>query len=229
MQSLMSTEIKKPTEKRAESVKIETRFYDELFMRLQDKNSEEFKDPEAVESLFENIIDQITESREELIKCLNSFHIDYFIYRANIEMFLKLFKLMVVDNDKLEDNIGDRRISRSYEACLTCMGEKFIKAKATEEQVATAKECIKALGNHLVKNFDSILDTENGIFTLRAFLRIIGDTDPLEPIPNQQNRNKKKQMAKTRIQHSRDPSETPSRRMEDEKVPQEVLPQSAGL
>ncbi len=43
----MTSEIKNPTEKRSES-KIETRFYDELFKRLQDKNSEEFNDPEAV-------------------------------------------------------------------------------------------------------------------------------------------------------------------------------------
>ncbi len=47
----MSSEVKKPTEKRGES-KIETRFYDELFKRLQDKNSEEFKDPEAVGKRF---------------------------------------------------------------------------------------------------------------------------------------------------------------------------------
>ena len=111
-------------------------------------------------------------------------------------MFLKFFKLLIVSNEKLEDHISDRRISRSYEACLTCMGEKFIKSKATEEQVATAKECLKTLGNFLVKNFESILDTENGIFTLRCFLRIIGVADPLEPVPNQQNRNKKNKWQK---------------------------------
>ncbi len=77
MNSLLDTEIPKP-EKKSDS-KIETRFYDELFKRLQDKDSEEFRDPEAVETLYENIIDQITESQEELVKCLNSFHMDYFI------------------------------------------------------------------------------------------------------------------------------------------------------
>ncbi len=39
--------IDKKAEKKSES-KIETRFYDELFKRLQDGESDEFSDPESV-------------------------------------------------------------------------------------------------------------------------------------------------------------------------------------
>ncbi len=39
----------KKAEKKEE--KVETKFYDELFKRLADENSEEFKDPEAVGQL----------------------------------------------------------------------------------------------------------------------------------------------------------------------------------
>lgn len=195
MQSLMSTDLKKP-EKKKES-KIETRFYDDLFLRLQDKNSEEFKDPEAVENLYNNIIDQISEDTSELVKCLNSFHIDYFIYRSNTENFLKIFKLLVIDNEKLEEYISDRRISRAYEACLTFIGEKFSKSTVTDDQIDLAKQCLKSLGNFLVENFESILDTENGIFTLRCFFRILGKKDCLEPAPNQNNKNKKNKWQRT--------------------------------
>ena len=117
--------------------------------------------------MYNNIIEEITESQVELVKCLNSFHMDFFIYNSDLESFLKIFKLLTINNENLEEHISDRRISRAYEACLTCIGEKFIKNTATEDQVACAKECLKALGNFLAKNFDSILDTENGIFRLR--------------------------------------------------------------
>ena len=59
----MSEFFKKPV-KKAES-KVETRFYDELFKRLQDGESDEFKDPESVgnsEFFFLNSL---------FIKCLN--------------------------------------------------------------------------------------------------------------------------------------------------------------
>ena len=147
--------------------------------------------------MYNNIIDQITEDKAELVKCLNSFHMDYFIYKSNTDSFLKIFKLLVVDNEKLEEYIGDRRISRAYEACLTFIGEKFSKSTVTEEQADLAKVCLKALGNFLVKNFESILETENGIFTLRCFLRILGSKDCLEPVPNQNNKNKKNNRQRT--------------------------------
>jgi len=44
----MASHMKK-AEKKEE--KVETKFYDELFKRLADENSEEFKDPEAVGQL----------------------------------------------------------------------------------------------------------------------------------------------------------------------------------
>jgi len=191
----MDNDIPKP-EKKADS-KIETRFYDELFKRLQDKDCEEFKDPEAVETLYENIIDQITESPEELVKCLNSFHMDFFIYKSNIDHFLKIFKLLIVDNEKLEEYICDRRISRAYEACLTCLADKFLSKKPSEDQLESVKTCLKSLGNYLVKNFESIIDTEDGIFTLRCFLRVIGGKDLLESVPNQNNKNKKNKWKRT--------------------------------
>ncbi len=150
------------------------------------------------ETLYDNIIDQISESPVELSKCLNSFHIDYFIHRASLAHFLALFKLLAIDNAQLQDHISDRRISRAYEASLTCMGAKYKQIpQATEAQTALGKECTKALGNLLVKNFESILDTENGIFTLRCFLRVIGSDDPLEAPPaSQQNKNKKNKWQK---------------------------------
>ena len=45
--SIMSEFFKKKPVKKVES-KVETRFYDELFKRLQDGESDEFKDPESV-------------------------------------------------------------------------------------------------------------------------------------------------------------------------------------
>lgn len=150
-----------------------------------------------IETLYENIIDQITESSTELIRCLNSFHTDFFIYKADTNSFLKIFKLLISDADKLEELISDRRTSRAYEALLTCFGHKFSNG-STPEQVEDAKECLKTLGKFLVKNFENILDSENGIFTLRCFLRILGTKDPFEASPaNQQSKNKKNKYQKT--------------------------------
>ena len=150
-----------------------------------------------IENLYENIIDQITESSTEFVRCLYSFHTDFFIYKADIKYFLKIFKLLISDENKLEEYISDRRISRAYEACLTCFGHKFSK-NPTAEQAEIGKECLKTLGKFLVKNFENILDSENGIFTLRCFLRIIGNKDLFEtPPPNQQSKNKKNKFQKT--------------------------------
>ncbi len=78
------------------------------------------------------------------------------------------------------------------------MGAKYKQINpASADQVALGKECAKALGNFLVKNFESIIDSENGIFTLRCFLRVIGSEDPLEQVPaSQLNKNKKNKWQK---------------------------------
>ena len=109
--------------------------------------------------------------------------------------FVKLFEIILRDDQKLSEYLGDRRISRAYEACLTCIGDKFAKASsANDSQVETAKQCIKKLGAHLSANFQTIVDTENGVFSLRCFLRILGSPDLLEPANNasKQSNNKLK-------------------------------------
>ena len=121
-------------------------------------------------------------------KCLYSYHIDYFIYKSSLEHCIKILELIV--NDKLEEYLADRRISRAYEACLLTIGEK-VSSNSNSTTIETTKELLEKLGDYLVKNFEQILETENGIFCLRCFIRIIGEEDPLEQ-PIQQNSNIKK-------------------------------------
>jgi hypothetical protein len=48
---------------------------------------------------------------------------------------------------------------------------------------------LEKLGDYLVENFQTIIETENGIYCLRCFLRIIGSEDSLEPSQMQQQNN----------------------------------------
>lgn len=103
---------------------------------------------------------------------------------------LKILELII--NDKLEEYLADRRISRAYEACLLTIGEK-IAANSNSDTIESVKQLLEKLGNYLVENFEQILETENGIFCLRCFLRIIGEEDSLEQAnTQQQNTNVKK-------------------------------------
>ncbi len=193
--------------------KIETRYYDELFLRLKDPDSDEFADPESLGNLFfdsinigknnfillfkdifyENVIEQITEKETELKKCLNSFHIDYFIYKSSLKHYLKILELLM-NEAKLNEYLNERRISRAYEACLATIGEKIIQVAKTNstnmnETIESIKLLLEKLGDYLVENFQTIIETENGIYCLRCFLRIIGLEDSLESSQIQQQNN----------------------------------------
>jgi hypothetical protein len=102
--------------------------------------------------------------------------------------------------------LSDRRSSRAYEACLICLGDKLssIKNEVTsnnskclnqdnaeqDDLLKKLKKILKKFSNYLVDKFDYIMETQNGIYSLRAFLRIIGNEDPLEE--NASNNNNKK-------------------------------------
>ncbi len=142
--------------------------------------------------MYTNIIDQISESDVELKKCLNCFHIDYFIYKSNLINFVNLFELITSSTEKLNEFLNDRRISRAYEACLLLMGDKIANTQnsgleANADALKKLKKSLASLADYLAENFQTILETENGIFALRAFLRIIGEPDDLEVAANAVN------------------------------------------
>ncbi|CAF0712043.1 unnamed protein product [Brachionus calyciflorus] len=170
--------------------KVDTRYYDELFKRIKDQESEEFNDPEALDTLASTILDQITEDDKELTKCLYSYHIDYFIYKSTLERFTQLFELLTSNSERLKELLNDTRTSRAYEACLLIIGGK-VKGSNDVEKFETLKNCMCNLGDYFVSNLEDILESHNGIFALRSFLRVIGKPDVLEAQPNEGNTNKK--------------------------------------
>lgn len=69
----------------------------------------------------------------------------------------------------MKEYLNDRRISRAYEACLATVGEKIIQANKTatsatsnEAKFESIKSLLEKLGNYLVENFQTIIETENG-------------------------------------------------------------------
>lgn len=168
--------------------KIDTRYYDELFQKIKDQESEEFNDSESLDALYSTILDQIREDNSELKKCLYSYHIDYFLYQSSLEHFSTFFTILTSKNELLNELLSDTRTSRAYEACLMLIGNKI---KTTgQDQVESLKNCMVNLGEYFVSNFENILETHNGIFSLRAFLRVIGNQDILETVPNETNKKK---------------------------------------
>jgi hypothetical protein len=100
--------------------------------------------------------------------------------------------LITQNEDRIGTFLADSRISRAYEACLTLIGQKLNDNKE-QESVDEAKCCMERLGKYLDENFVNILETRNGIFTMRAFLKIIGNDDPIEQAskPFEAKKNKK--------------------------------------
>ena len=196
-----------------DSNKVDTRYYDELFKKIKDDENNEFNDPEAlgkinlinqfilqkykllnikIEILYNNIIEQIAENDTELKKCLNSFHIDFFIFKSNLDNYVRLFDLITQSTQRLEEFLSDRRISRAYEACLIVMGDKVAsKSENYDSNINTLKKSVSNLASYLKENFEAILENQNGIFALRSFLRIIGQPDVLET-PASMDTNKKR-------------------------------------
>jgi hypothetical protein len=176
-------DLDKDTETTIATKKVDTKYYDELFKRIKDQDSDEFNDQDSLDILYNNIIEQISENENELKKCMNSYHIDYFIYKSSFENFIRLFELLTSDSNKLNDYLSDSRVSRAYEACLALVGEKIASAKkvsTNEENLDKLKNLLSNLGDYLVENFESIIETHNGVFALRYFLRVIGDEDVIE-------------------------------------------------
>ena len=132
----------------------------------------------------------------ELKKCLNSFHIDYFVYKSNLSNFASLFSLITLTPERLSELVNDRRISRAYEACLILAGEKITFAKSTSPEdtadLEKLKQSLTNLAEYLLENFQSILETENGVFALRSFLRIVGQPDQLETAAANETRSNTK-------------------------------------
>jgi len=99
-----------------------------------------------------------------------------------------------MNETKLKEYLNERRISRAYEACLATIGEKIIQAtknnnSSMNKVIESIKLLLEKLGDYLVENFQTIIETENGIYCLRCFLRIIGSEDSLEPSQMQQQNN----------------------------------------
>lgn len=99
----------------------------------------------------------------------------------------------------MKEFTGDRRISRAYEACLLLIADKINQSNsetATEsyqENIQTLKSSLSTLGKYLVDGFGDIIETQNGIFTLRSFLRVIGESDLFETqISSNTNKSNKK-------------------------------------
>lgn len=97
----------------------------------------------------------------------------------------------------MEEFLADRRMSRVYEACLTTIGEKLITAAKApnaeqNEKIDSIKVLLGKLGDYLFQNFETIIETQNGIFCLRCFLRVLGKEDPLEQPQIQQNNSNSK-------------------------------------
>lgn len=110
---------------------------------------------------------------------MNSFHIDFFIYKSTLDNFISLFDLLTNDSARLNELLSDSRTSRAYEACLLVIGGK-IKDSNDQAKLDKLKQALKNLGDYFVENFENIIETQNGIFAMRAFLRIIGKPDVLE-------------------------------------------------
>jgi hypothetical protein len=142
---------------------------------------------------------------------MSSFHIDLFIYKSKPMHFARFFEIITSDDSLIEKLLSDRRSSRAYEACLLCLGDKLssIKEETANKDDKTAKDIsdqddllkklkkiLKKFSNYLVDKFDHIIDTQDGIYSLRAFLRIIGNEDPLEqslPISTNKKPNRRKE------------------------------------
>ena len=69
----------------------------------------------------------------------------------------------------MKEFLNDRRISRAYEACLATVGEKIIlanksasSASSNDEKFESIRSHLEKLGNYLVENFQTIIETENG-------------------------------------------------------------------
>ena len=144
--------------------------------------------------MYTNVIEQIAESEIELKKCLNSFHIDYFVYKSTLKNFVNLFELMTNEPKRLSEFLNDRRISRAYEACLIVVGDKVAtQAAADELHWKRVKKSLTNLADYLAENFQTILETENGVFAVRSFLRVVGEIDELEePAASSDARSSKK-------------------------------------
>ena len=180
-------------EKKAEKKeqKIETRYFDELFKDLKEKDADYEKDPELLGIFYNNLLEDLSSNETELRKCLYSYHVDYFINRSDLENFFKIFDLLTKDEAKLKEYASDRRISRAYEACLVCVGGKLASApKADSETLDGIKKCMKRVGNFLEENFETIMETQDAIYLMRSYLRVIGKADPLDQL--QKNVPKKK-------------------------------------
>jgi hypothetical protein len=99
--------------------------------------------------------------------------------------------------ERLTECLNDRRMSRAYEACLILIGDKIdIGTKAelssiVEDDLKKLKKSLITLAEYLCENFQAILETEDGIFALRALLRLIGDTDVFENVNQTRTLNKK--------------------------------------
>jgi hypothetical protein len=100
--------------------------------------------------------------------------------------------------ERLTECMNDRRMSRAYEACLILIGDKIIASKNetnssenNDDDVKKLKKCLTNLADYLCENFQTILETEEGVFALRAFLRVIGAADPLENVVAPRVANKK--------------------------------------
>ena len=140
----------------------------------------------------------------ELKKCLNSFHIDYFVYKSGLSHFASLFEIMTSPLERLTECLNDRRMSRAYEACLILIGDKIdmgIKVEQSaivEDDLKKLKKSLTTLAQYLCENFQAILETEDGIFALRALLRLIGATDVFENVNQTKAFNKKLLLYRTR-------------------------------
>lgn len=122
------------------------------------------------------MIDQIDESEIELRRCLNSFHVDFFLYKLSAAKYARFFSILTSSTSRMDELLADTRCARAFDACVLLCAEKA--HKAASDNVATMKTCLTSLGDYFLDNMDSILaTTKNGIFAMRSFLKVLGRKD----------------------------------------------------
>jgi hypothetical protein len=130
----------------------------------------------------------VSESEKELKRCLNSFHIDYFLYKIGLEQFVSFLSLLTNSPERIQQVLADTKTSRAFDAFLILASDK-LKPSSNEASIERLKDCLNKLGDYFVENFDSILDNQSGIFAMRSFLKVIGGPDLLEQNVHSTNNN----------------------------------------
>lgn len=133
--------------------------------------------------MYNNVLQQIADDETELKRCLTSYHVDFFLFKIDLEKFVQFFDLITNDKSKVDQLLRDQKISRAYDACLLLTGEKLKSAHDKNNSQTTVNKlngCLTQLGDYFVENLESILESHNGIYALRSFLRIIGEPDLLD-------------------------------------------------